>query len=129
MSAAPLDQHALILFGHGARDPQWARPLLAVRAAIHSRQPACRVELAFLELMAPSLDECVTALVEQGVTRVSLIPMFMAQSGHLTRDLPAQAQALQARYPQLTIDIQAAIGEAPAVQAAMAEYALAALAG
>ena len=124
MSAAPPSSHALILFGHGARDPQWARPLQAVQAAIQARQPACRVELAFLELMSPTLDECVAGLVAEGVTQLALIPMFIAQSGHLTRDLPMQVQALQEHFPQVSIRIQPAIGESPAVQAAMAELAL-----
>lgn len=127
MSAAQPTSHALILFGHGARDPQWARPLQAVQEAIRARQPSVRVELAFLELMAPTLADCVAVLAADGYSRVTLVPMFIAQSGHLTRDLPLQVEALRGQHPGVVIDIQSAIGESTAVQEAMAVQALSAL--
>ena len=45
---------ALILFAHGARDPEWASPMRRVQAAIRKRLGGVQVELAFLEFMAPS---------------------------------------------------------------------------
>ena len=53
---------AVILFGHGARDPEWSGPIERVRAAMRARQPELRVELAFLEFMHPSLAEAVASL-------------------------------------------------------------------
>ncbi len=52
---------ALILFAHGARDPEWAEPLRRVQAAIRWRLDSVPVELAFIEFMAPNLTECAAA--------------------------------------------------------------------
>ena len=48
---------ALILFAHGASDPEWANPMRRVQAAIRQRMTSVPVELAFLEFMTPTLPE------------------------------------------------------------------------
>lgn len=118
---------ALILFAHGARDPEWALPMHRVRDAILARSPGSRVELAFLELMAPGLEPCVDGLVGEGVRHIAVVPLFIAQGGHLKRDLPLLLDALRARHPGLRLDLAPPVGEAPAVVAAMAGHALAQL--
>jgi sirohydrochlorin cobaltochelatase len=50
-------KHALILFAHGARDPEWALPFEKIRALVSSQRPDLVVELAYLELMTPRLAE------------------------------------------------------------------------
>jgi sirohydrochlorin cobaltochelatase len=119
---------ALILFAHGARDPEWAAPLRRVQAAaqlaIEAAQPGTPVELAFLELMTPALPECVATLAAKGVKRITVVPMFIAQGGHLKRDLPVLLDALRSRWPELEFRLAAAIGENPDVIAAMAQAAV-----
>lgn len=117
---------ALILFAHGARDPDWARPIRAVRDAILARHPAHIVELAFLEFMAPSLDEAIDGLAARGCRGVRIVPMFIAQGGHLKHDLPRMLDAARARHPGLALQLTGPVGEQPEVIAAMAEFAAAA---
>ena len=79
---------ALILFSHGARDPRWAAPFERLRDTIRTRQPDLRVELAFLEFMTPALPEIAVAMAADGVTEITLVPVFLGQGGHVLRDLP-----------------------------------------
>mgnify|MGYP001352930625 CR=1 FL=1 len=122
-----MENTALILFAHGARDPEWANPLRRVRDAIRTREPAQRVELAFLEFMSPTLAECVDALVADGVYSIQIVPMFLAQGGHVKRDVPHMIAALKAAHPRLELRLAEPVGEAEAIVQAMAEYALAAI--
>ena len=55
----------LILFAHGSRDPRWAEPFESVRAALSRTEPGLAVRLAYLEFMAPTLDDAADALVEE----------------------------------------------------------------
>lgn len=116
---------ALILFAHGARDPEWARPLRRVQAAMRQRDDTLRVELAFLEFMSPTLADCVAPLVAEGVRSITVVPMFIAQGGHLKRDLPEMLAVLRSTYPQVEFSLAEAIGENAAVIDAMAAAALA----
>ena len=116
---------AIVLFAHGARDPRWAAPFEAVAARIRAAAPDCRVALAFLELMAPTLGDAAAALVASGATRVDIVPLFLGTGGHLRRDLPPLVEALRAAHPGVAIRLHAAIGEHAAVVEAMAVAALA----
>ncbi len=113
---------AIILFAHGSRDPAWAEPLRRMQAAIRALDPTVRVELAFLERLRPTLDEAVDALADAG--EIVIVPAFIAAGSHLQRDLPQQAAAALDRHPHLNIRIAPPVGDAPAVIAAIAEYAL-----
>ena len=115
---------AIILFAHGARDPEWANPLRRVQAAIRQRAGDVAVELAFLELMAPTLPDCVAALVAGGVSNILVLPMFIAQGGHLKRDVPEIIDRLRSTHPEVRFSLAGAIGENEIVVQAMAEAAL-----
>lgn len=120
---------ALILFAHGARDPAWAEPVRRVQAAIRAIDPRVRVEAAFLELMTPSLADCAAGLAAEGFERVVVLPMFIAQSGHLKREVPEILADLQVRFPAVRFELALAVGENEAMIRAMAEAGLALLAG
>ncbi|SFZ74132.1 sirohydrochlorin chelatase [Chitinimonas taiwanensis] len=115
-------QRALILFAHGARDPQWAEPFQRLAALLQDRQTESRVSLAFLELMTPSLADCVAEQVAAGITHITIVPAFMARGSHLRRDLPLLIEELAARHPQIELQVTAALGEAEPVLAAMADW-------
>ena len=119
-----MSKAGLILFAHGSRDPRWAEPFEAVRAAIAARAPALPLRLAFLELMPPDLQAAADALVVEGCTRIDVLPLFLGTGGHLRRDLPPMVDAIRTRHPQVVATLHPAAGEAPALIAAMAELAL-----
>jgi sirohydrochlorin cobaltochelatase len=119
---------ALVLFAHGARAPGWAAPFERLRALVQARAPSCAVSLAFLELMEPRLPAHVAQLAADGVTEVTVVPVFLGQGGHLLRDLPQLLAALRTEHPAVAFKVVGAIGEDPGVLAAMAEYCVQALA-
>lgn len=116
---------AILLFGHGARDPEWVRPFHRIRDAILARDPGALVEAAFLELMSPTLDEAIDGLAGRGVREIDIVPVFVSGGRHVNRDLPQRVADALERHPQLTVSIATPVGEAPAVIDAIAGYALA----
>jgi sirohydrochlorin cobaltochelatase len=121
-------KRALVLFAHGARSQTWAAPFehlqAQVQAQLQAREPELRVVLAFLELMSPRLPEAVETLAGDGVDDITIVPVFLGQGGHLLRDLPQLADGIRAAHPGLRLQIAGAIGEDPAVQAAMTDYCI-----
>jgi len=106
---------AIVLLAHGARDPEWARPVEAIAARLRALLPDVPVKPAFLEFMSPDLDTAITALVAGGARKLSVVPVFLAQGGHVKRDLPQKLDGLRARlqslHADLCIDLESAIGE------------------
>lgn len=124
------NRRGMILFAHGARDARWAEPFLRLQQQVQNQlqtqlQDQAQeviVCLAFLEFMQPTLVQAVQQLLAQDCHEISVIPVFLAQGGHVLRDLPALIQNLQQEYPHLQISLAKAIGEDPAVIQAIANY-------
>ena len=115
---------ALILFAHGARDPEWANPMRRVQAAIRQRMTTVPVELAFLEFMAPTLPERAAELIAQGADKIVVMPMFIARGGHLKNQTPEMIETLRSTYKNVEFSLGNAIGEHEMVVQAMAAAAL-----
>ena len=85
-------------------------------------KPGLAVELAFLEMMQPSLPDAVDALVASGRDRITIAPLFMAQGAHLKKDLARLATDLRERHPCLELSLLPAAGEVESVIEAMSEW-------
>jgi sirohydrochlorin cobaltochelatase len=118
---------ALILFGHGARDSRWREPFDRLASLWKAQHPDVRVELAFLELMQPSLEEAIAAHVDAGATNVVVVPVFFGQGGHLRNDFPVLLSACQEKFPGIQLSATPAVGEDAAVLQAIIEFGARAL--
>jgi sirohydrochlorin cobaltochelatase len=113
---------AIILFGHGARDIRWREPFDRLVSLWREQYGSTPVELAFLEMMEPSLEEAVTSLADKGATHITVVPVFFGQGGHLRNDFPVLLQACQEKFPQVSIGTTPAVGEDPAVLQAIVDF-------
>ena len=104
-------KQALILFGHGARDPRWAEPIHKLQTQLQRADPELSVSLAYLELMPPSLLDVITGLADQGFQRVSIVPVFFGQGGHLRKDFPVLLEECRTRFPAIEISATPPVGE------------------
>ncbi len=123
MSPAP--GSALVLFAHGARDPSWAEPFRRIAARLAAKQTGIRVELAFLEFMQPTLAGAIAGLAAAGVRRITVIPLFLAQGGHLKEDLPRLLDDIRKQHAELRIQVTSAIGDSEDLTNAIADWAFA----
>ena len=95
-SAADL---GLLLVGHGTRDFHGQREFRQVAELLAAEANGVAVEICFLELAEPSIQEGVARLIERGVRQVIVLPLLLFSAGHAQRDIP---QAVQAALEDLT---------------------------
>jgi sirohydrochlorin cobaltochelatase len=114
----------IVLFAHGARDPEWARPFEEIRERVRVSRPEYPIALAYLEMMSPTLEEAVGTLIAEGASAITVFPLFMAQGGHLKQDLPRILDSIRASQPHVPISLESAIGEVPEILAAIAAWVL-----
>ncbi len=117
---------AIVLFGHGSRDPLWRAPMDAVAQRLAQRSPEAAVRCAFLELAQPDLATAVGELVSAGTTQVTIVPMFLGAGRHVREDLPVLIDGLRRDHAGLAIDLLAPVGEHPLVLDLLASIASAA---
>ncbi len=118
---------AAILFGHGARDSRWREPFDQLIQLWRDQQPQTLVELAFLEMMQPSLETAVESLVQKGAKDIVVIPVFFGQGGHLRNDFPVLLEQCRQRFPAIQLSATPAVGESPTVLQAIINFGIAAL--
>lgn len=113
---------ALVLFAHGARDPEWSTPFRRIQERVAARCPETTVALAFLEAMPPKLEDVLDRLAASSHDRIIIAPLFMAQGGHLKEDLPVLLDALRGKHPALVFEVLPPVGEVEGVLNAMSEW-------
>ena len=118
---------AIILFGHGARDPRWREPFDRLATLWRAQHLGTPVEVAFLEMMQPSLEEAVASLAGSGATQVTVVPVFFGQGGHLRNDFPVLLDDCREKFPQIALSATPAVGEDLAVLQAIIDFGARAL--
>lgn len=114
----------LILYAHGSRDPQWCKPLEAIRERIAQTTPHVRVEIAYLELQPPTLDEVIARVAADAAGAsclVQVMPMFLGQGGHLRRDVAERVASVAAAHPTVQIAPLPSLGETGTLLEAIAD--------
>lgn len=117
-------KQGIVLFGHGSRNAEWAKPFQAIEAEVRRQQPNVLVALGFLELMEPSLPAAVSSLAAAGATDIMVVPVFISAGSHVREDLPLLLSEAMAAHPGLTVRAAPSLGEVPEIIAAMAAYAI-----
>lgn len=115
---------ATILLAHGSRDPLWREPIETVAKQVRELSSEVHVRCAYLELTAPDLHVCVAELVAQGVTSITVLPLFLGMGKHARDDLPLLLKQLHTSHPNIQIDIKPTIGEQAQVIQLLARLAL-----
>jgi len=100
---------AIILVGHGSRDPQWREPMDAVAQRIATR--GILVRCAFLELQQPDLMAAAKDIVAAGATHIAVVPMFLGMGRHAREDLPRLVGEFGREMPSVVMELRAPVGE------------------
>ena len=115
-------RRALIVFGHGSRDPLWAETLVALGKRIRDAMPGADVELAYLEFLKPTLAECVDMLWQRGCRDIAVLPAFVAEGAHLRQELPQLVEQARSGREGLSIQLFPAMGDLPEVQEGVVRF-------
>jgi sirohydrochlorin ferrochelatase len=119
---SPLSQNtAVILVDHGSRRSESNDQLLEVVAAYRQHSGAAIVEPAHMELAEPSIAAAFDRCVQQGATRVVVVPYFLAPGKHWSEDIPRLAAAAAVAHPGIEHSVAPPIGLHPLMLAIIDE--------
>jgi len=113
--AATAISPAILLCGHGTRDPDGVAQFEAFAAALRARHPGRTIAHGYLELSRPSFAEAVGALYRDGVREIHAAPVLLLTAGHAKRDIPDSLNALQEQHAGLSIRMGRPLGVSPGV--------------
>ena len=102
---------AIVLFGHGSRDPSWRAPMDEVARRIRARAAGVDVRCAFLELDVPGLPAVTAELAAEGADAIRIVPMFLGAGRHAREDLPRLVEQCMRAHPAVQFDLRPSVGE------------------
>ena len=112
---------ALLVVGHGSRDPRGAREFHELLTLMRGRNPQLPIEGGFIELSRPPISECVDRLAEGGARDVAAVPLMLLAAGHAKDDIPATLVREKMSHPGMTFNYGRALGIRPELLELMEE--------
>lgn len=104
---------ALLVVGHGSRDPRGVGEFHDLVGLLRRRNPALTVEGGFIELSQPPISECVDRLAKGGTRNVAAVPLMLLAAGHAKDDIPATLVREKMDHPDMTFSYGRALGIRP----------------
>jgi sirohydrochlorin ferrochelatase len=94
-------QPALLLAGHGSRDPEGTREFLGLVDLLRAHEPGRIIECGFLEFARPMISEGIECCVARGAQTVVVLPGMLMAAGHAKNDIPSEIHEARRRYPSV----------------------------
>jgi sirohydrochlorin ferrochelatase len=104
---------AVLLIAHGSRHAPANDDLFALAKRLIQRGEYDIVEPCFLELAEPDIPTGGALCIARGASRILMVPYFLSEGVHLTKDLTAARAMLQNRYPHAEFRLGSALGPDP----------------
>ncbi|MGW6579284.1 sirohydrochlorin chelatase [Streptomyces globisporus] len=109
----------LLVIAHGSRDPRHAATVHALTERVRAERPGLRVETAFLEFNAPSVNRVLERLAAQGADEIVALPLLLTRAFHAKTDIPSVLREARARLPRLHIRQADVLGPSPLLGATL----------
>jgi sirohydrochlorin cobaltochelatase len=99
------ESSAVMLCGHGSRDPEAVAEFLALAATLRNRLPGRAVESGFLEFARPTIGEGLEKLAAAGARRILALPGMLFAASHVKNDLPWEMNSFHRAHPEVSVTL------------------------
>ena len=110
----------LILIAHGSRNPLWRSSVESVVDSLQRELGPSAVRLAYMDCAPPTLLTVASEAVLEGVTSVQVLPLFLAEQGHVERDVRPLVEEVRRHYPDIAVEELPPVGQQPEFHEALA---------
>jgi len=122
-----MTETAVLICGHGSRDPEAIAEFELVAAALRPRLPEFDFATGYLEFAQPTIHDGLAVLAARGARRILAIPGMLFAASHVKNDLPWEMNSFMADNPGIDVRLGRDLGIDPKLlQAAAARIAAAA---
>jgi sirohydrochlorin ferrochelatase len=100
---------AILLFSHGSVLCGAGETLSQLARRMRERGDAPIVEPGYLNYSQPPFATAFARCVEQGATRVTIVPYFLVAGKFVKVDLPREIEAIRQQYPEIEVHVAEAM--------------------
>jgi sirohydrochlorin cobaltochelatase len=121
-----MSETAVLLCGHGSRDPEAITEFELAAAALRPRLPQFDFATGYLEFARPTIHDGLALLAARGARRILAVPGMLFAASHVKNDLPWEMNSFAADNPGVDVRLARDLGiDAKLLQAAAARIAAA----
>ena len=121
-----MSETAVLLCGHGSRDPEAITEFELAAAALRPRLPQFDFATGYLEFARPTIRDGLALLAARGARRILAVPGMLFAASHVKNDLPWEMNSFVADNPGVDVRLARDLGiDAKLLQAAAARIAAA----
>ncbi len=104
----------LILVAHGSRNERWRASVERVVDAVEGQAERPDVRLAYMDCTPPTLVDVATEAVARGERTLLVLPLFLAEEGHVERDVRPLVDEVRRIVPQFVrVELLDPMGQQP----------------
>lgn len=104
---------AVLLIAHGSRRQQANDDLVELAEIVRQRGTYSLVEPSYLELAEPSIPNGARNCIQQGATKVLMLPYFLSAGSHVVDDLKRFRNELAVEHPNVQFTLCPPLGLHP----------------
>jgi len=112
---------AVLICGHGSRDPEATAEFELVAAALRPRLPEFDFATGYLEFARPTIHDGLAALAARGARQILAIPGMLFAASHVKNDLPWEMNSFMAANPGIGVRLGRDLAIDPKLLRAAAE--------
>jgi len=116
-----MTETAVLLCGHGSRDPEAIREFELAAAALRPRLSGFDFATGYLEFAHPTIREGLALLAARGAQRILAIPAMLFAASHVKNDLPWEMNSFIADNPGIDVRLARDLGIDPKLLQAAAD--------
>ncbi len=98
-----MTQTAVLICGHGSRDPEAIAEFELLAAALRPRLPGVDFATGYLEFARPTIHDALAALAARGARRILAVPGMLFAASHVKNDLPWEVNSFAADHPGIDV--------------------------
>jgi sirohydrochlorin cobaltochelatase len=114
-------QTAVLICGHGSRDPEAIAEFELLAAALRPRLPAVDFATGYLEFARPTIHDGLTVLAARGARRILAVPGMLFAASHVKNDLPWEINSFAAENREIEVRLGRDLAIDPQLLAAAAD--------
>jgi sirohydrochlorin cobaltochelatase len=122
-----MTETAVLLCGHGSRDPEAIGEFELAAAALRPRLPQFDFTTGYLEFARPTIREGLALLAARGARRIFAIPGMLFAASHVKNDLPWEMNSFITDHPGIDVRLARDLGIDAKLLAAAADRIAAAM--
>jgi sirohydrochlorin cobaltochelatase len=112
---------AVLLCGHGSRDPEAVSEFETAAAELRPRLPEFDFATGYLEFARPTIRDGLALLAARGARRILAVPGMLFAASHVKNDLPWEMNSFIADNPDIDVRLARDLGIDPKLLRAAAD--------